>query len=247
VILADPNPTYLAARLPPELIQRIFNSLSSAGLCRAALGCKLWYAHVREVRCLQFPVIKEDGWRKFVDLEKYGLKFDELEFPSREDLMVPALDLARHVEEDQGVSIIAIPKGLSLSKLLAIAEEWGVPRRYIWAEIEPAIGTLETKRPYIALISNSVLQGSRDKTNRLSDAFVQEKGYEVPSTIELLSLMVFNCIKHSKRLFSDDRTHALTSDSVHTRRLAIGGFTPSGFIITHFAFIHIGVAAVRRF
>ncbi|MBS0620678.1 MAG: F-box protein [Verrucomicrobia bacterium] len=195
-------------------------------------------------------LINASEWEKYIYLEVSGLSFEGLVVPSREVLTPVVYNLAHLGENDQGVSVIAIPKGLSLSKLLVIAEEWGVRPYYIWEEVVPAIGAIETQWPYYAVISNSVLQGSRGKTIQERDALVQSVGCAVPSTTELLTVMVFHYIMRSKRLFSDKRcAMSLTSDSVEGWRLAIGAFMPSGYHVEdagNMSFM-FGVAGVRRF
>ncbi|MBS0621321.1 MAG: hypothetical protein JSS61_07710 [Verrucomicrobia bacterium] len=194
-------------------------------------------------------------WKKFVDLEKQGLRFEGLEFPNLKDLEAAAIDLARNVEGDRGVSIVVIPGGLSFAKLLTIAKKMSVRALFINDTVKPAISEIETERPYIALISNSVLNGSRRKTILELKALVQEKGYEVPLSIELLTLMVFHYKIHSKRLFSDAPwTCSLTSDRVGKRVVTVGGFSGPvdgschGFHINHyFGFGLEGIAPVRRF
>ncbi|MBS0621309.1 MAG: F-box protein [Verrucomicrobia bacterium] len=248
---ADPKWPYSIDVLPVQLLQDIFRYLSPKDQYNTAQVCKSWQANVHQVALERVPVIDASVWEQYVNLQEHGLSFEGLVFPSREVLAPAALDLARHVEADQGVSIIAIPKGLSFSKLLAIGEALDVPARYVWDRIVPAIGAVETEQAYVAVLSNGVLQGSRSKSIEAQDKLVQEMGCEVPSVADLLTAMIFHKVLFSKRLFSDAPwTYSLTSDSAGGRRLAIGGFAASGFHVSldYYDFhVHDGAGGLRKF
>ncbi|MBS0620512.1 MAG: F-box protein [Verrucomicrobia bacterium] len=248
IVPKGPNQPCPINALPEELLQHIFSYLPSVDQSKAALVCKTWLPNVRQAAWDRVTRIDPSVWAKYVNLEKYGLSFEGSVDLSREVLEPVALDLARRVEEGKGVSIIAIPGGLSFSKLFAIAKERGVPVRFIWEEVVPAIGARETERPCIAVISNSVLEGSKGKTIEARDALVQAMGYEVPSTIELLTVMVFHYIMHSRRLYSSEPwTYSLTSDSSNGLRLSIGGFASSGFSVSLYDDVFLGVGGLRKF
>ncbi|MBS0620506.1 MAG: F-box protein [Verrucomicrobia bacterium] len=237
-------------KLPVELLQDIFRYLSPRDHYNAAKVCKLWQANVHQVALERVPIIDQSVWEKYVNLQEHHLSFEGLVFPSREVLAPAALDLAGHVENDQGVSIIVIPKGLSFSRLLAIGRALGVPARFIWDPVEPTIGAVETKQAYVAVLSNGILQGSRSKTIQARDKLVQEMGCEVPSVSDLLTAMIFHKVLFSKRLFSDAPwTYSLTSDSAGGRRLVIGGFAASGFHVFghHFDYVDHGAGGLRKF
>ncbi|MBS0620507.1 MAG: F-box protein [Verrucomicrobia bacterium] len=228
----DPNQPCSIDVLPAELLQDIFCYLSPRDQYNAAQVCKSWQENVHQVALERMAVIDASAWEKYVNLQEHGLSFEGLQFPSREVLASVAFDLVAHVENDQGLSIIAIPKGLSFSKLLAIGRALDVPAAYIWDPVEPAIGAVETKQAYTAILSNGILHGSRSKTIEELDKLVQEMGCEVPSVSDLLTAMIFNKVIFSKRLFSDAPwTYSLTSNSAGGRRLAIGGFAASGFYV----------------
>ncbi|MBS0620509.1 MAG: F-box protein [Verrucomicrobia bacterium] len=246
----DPNQPYPINELPVELLQDIFRYLSPRDQYNAAKVCELWQANVHQVALERVPVIDQSVWERYVNLKQHGLSFEDLRFPSREALTKAALDLAGHVEADQGVSIIAIPKGLSFSKLLAIGEALEVRAEYIWGRIEPAIGAVETEQAYVAVLSNGVLQGSRSKSIEAQDELIQEMGCEVPSVADLLTAMIFHKVIFSKRLFSDAPwTYSLTSDSADGYRLVIGGFAASGFdVINHdYDGVNVGAGGLRKF
>ncbi|MBS0620647.1 MAG: F-box protein [Verrucomicrobia bacterium] len=246
---ADPKWPCPINELPNELLQRIFSYLPFVDQSRVALVCKKWLPNVREAAWKKVTLIDPSVWEKNVNLQGHSLSFEGLEFPSREILEPVALDLTRHVERDQGVSIFPIPKGLAFFKLLTIAEEKSVRPKYIWRRVMRGISNIETERPYVIVVSNSVLKGSREKTYEERDALIQSMGYEVPSTTELLMGMVFHYMMYSKRLFGNDPwTFSQTSDSVDGCRLAVGGFAPPGFIVSDANDGNYdGVAGLRRF
>ncbi|MBS0620143.1 MAG: F-box protein [Verrucomicrobia bacterium] len=247
---ADPKWPCPIDELPEELLQHIFSYLPFVDQPKAALVCKKWLPNVREAAWKRVTLIDASVWEKYVNLEKYGLSFEGLVVPGRESLEPVALDLARHVENDQGVSIIAIPKGLSFSKLLAIGRTLEVRAEYIWGRMEPAIGAVETEQAYVAVLSNGVLQGSRSKTIKARDKLVQELGCEVPSVADLLTAMIFHKVLFSKRLFSEEPwTYSLTSDSADGDRLVIGGFGASGFCVSFHGYVDVfgGAGGLRKF
>ncbi|MBS0621323.1 MAG: hypothetical protein JSS61_07720 [Verrucomicrobia bacterium] len=204
---------------------------------------------VSSATAAQFTDIHAGVWGEYVNLEEHRLSFEGMQLPNSEDVTQAASDLASHVEGNEGVSVIAIPQGLSFSKLVAIANEKQVPIWHISSSLECAIGAVETKTPYIAVISNSVLDGTRGYLGKERITLIQEKGYEVPLTIELLTEMVFHYIMHSKRLFSDDPcTYSITSDRQDRWWQPIGQFGKSGFYIPEAVCTNaLGAAGVRRF
>ncbi|MBS0621118.1 MAG: F-box protein [Verrucomicrobia bacterium] len=233
------------------MLQYIFSFLPFSDLFRSAQVCKAWRANACAVGLRRFTVITPSVWEYNFNLQERGLSFEGFLAPQDGVLLLAAANLKSCVDEDQGVSIVAIPKGLSLVRLLAIAEKAKVPIERIVNEIISAIGNVTTERAYMIVVSNSVLKESRNKTIEARDTLVQGMGYEVPSTVELLAVIIFHYIMYSKRLLNHELcTWSQTSDSTDQQRFSVGDFGVSGFCIDYVnatPYIGEGVAGVQRF
>ncbi|MBS0620005.1 MAG: hypothetical protein JSS61_00905 [Verrucomicrobia bacterium] len=196
-------------------------------------------------------VISPSIWEEHVDLEGHDLSFKDLksrELQGSTPIRDAVSDLVNHVEDDEGVSVIFIPKGHSLSKMRAIAKSAGI-KEYDVEGFMDRISPAETERAYVMVISNSLLCYSADKTPEERDQLVRKLGYEVPSTAELLTAIVFHRIIHSKPLFYDTdlRNFSLTSDQVDKYRPSLTS-TESGFQVHfHYSNLFSGAAGVKRF
>ena len=133
-----------ATVLPDDLVSHALSFLSPEDLARASGVCRewnklsadLWQAFDLKKIC---KVIDQAVWERHVDLATLGL--DASGAPAIDKrIAIPFIKrLSRQVEGDAGVTLLTMPKGLTLNKLIALA---AAPKqgpatqfRYIWPRI----------------------------------------------------------------------------------------------------------------
>ncbi|MBS0620264.1 MAG: hypothetical protein JSS61_02255 [Verrucomicrobia bacterium] len=178
---------------------------------------------------MQSLVINEGVWKEHVDLEAYRLSFEGVVNPDEQSLNSVITPMAERVRDFAGVSVITMPQGISIQKLLKIGVENGISPYSVWSQVLSQIGDVELEQPYVGVISNSLLGGTREMTVLKRDAHLEARGYQSPPLTALLAVCIFHKLITSQYLFSE--FHTLTSDKVDEMRVAIGGFDENGFVI----------------
>ena len=189
------------AALPSELMTHAFSFLAPEDLARASGVCKDW----------QVMGSSEDLWREF-DLRKVCRVFDKGVWETHFDLGAVGIDasgaepmnkrtvipflirLSRQVEGNAGVTLLTMPKGLSLNKLirLAAAPKQGeaVNFGYVFFTIIEQHGDVAVHKTHTIAITNFILKESRNKSLSEQRTLLQRhECHELPGLLSVASLV----------------------------------------------------------
>lgn len=264
-------------RLPTEMILHIFSFLLPEDLARPSGVCRQWYDLANDYVLWKrfdpkklFPslqIIDRTVWKRCVDLEAFGLSFEDIEpFDNRE--LIPALKTHFHhvdqaklkVENNAGWTVVEQPKGLDFNRLVKLAAS---PKqgnitlfRYIDPDVSDEFGECTVNKTYRFIMTNNVLERSRGLTFDAQRELAEKAGCEMPGFLEAASLVVLthmdSSVESPIRLYSDEPlTYTRCHQRVHDLYpLAVGGFAPAGVSVGRSFFgrdVLIGVAALRKF
>ncbi len=261
-------------KLPDELLTLIFTCIHPKELAsKISLVCKNWklvasQKYVWDSFDLKnlFPLIKnvidKEVWKKHVALSAHGLNLDdEQPLDNRTDIpeLTKLFASIKLEDEDSGVTILTMPKGLTLNELWKIAESPlsgnKTACRSIWDKITEQFGGLSVTNTYRVVITNSLLKGSRNLSTTQQQALVNKMGCEMPEVLPVSTLAILTYISSPKsppvRLYSDDPpTYVRCSNKVDKKyNVCAGGFALAGFDV-HLNFDNdyefIGVAGLWK-
>ena len=191
--------------VPKELFLRgIFLYLELVDLIQVDAVCREWRELASDPSLLNRNRVGLDiigrindlrgGW-KGIDLEKHGVApipraLVEMPIP-----LAVVCHLLRRTEEatalpGSGVLLGIIPKGLTLGKVLAMAEESGVPMARS-GEIAPYIlkeYTSSVEQTRLVAMTGSVFNGSRNETYDQKQEMLRESGDSMPTMVEVVAL-----------------------------------------------------------
>jgi hypothetical protein len=158
--------------------------------------------------------------------------------------------LAPHVENNEGLTLLTMCKGLTLNQLFAIAKQAGI-KVSVWDEIVKELGDVPVEQTYVILITNSVFNESRRKIYDQQKELVSEHGCEMPTVQEYVALCVFTNKFFQKCLYGQNPwTFGRSSTHVKSYPLVVGGFAPASLCVrTLFEFTHenYGAGGQRKF
>jgi hypothetical protein len=234
----------LVSDLPEEIILRAFGFLNEIELTkcgevsrkwrRLASDPSLWNAFdLRKISPL-LKVFDESDWATYVDLSSFGL--DVTDAPSLDKRrVIPVLRRCLSsfpIEENKGVTLLTIPKGLTFNKLVKLAESPKMGNitkfRYISDRVLKKIGNIPVNKTYRIVITNNILKESHYSSLSKQKALLKKIGCEMPKTIEVTALLVVTFMSSGEPLYDDD-------NYIYTRcseqfsggfRPKVGGFVP---------------------
>ena len=143
------------------------------------------------------------------------------------------------IEEDAGITLLTMPKGLTLNKLVKLAsspKQGNVAKfKYIWPDALKALGDTPVDKTYRVAITNNVLIGSRKLSVDKQRELVKKMGCEMPGMLPAATLAILTYMSSRAasptRLFSSDYTFTRCAEKVGSFNLVVGGFTPAGLRI----------------
>lgn len=193
--------------VPKDVIQLIFMKLPPKELFTVRRVCRLWYqiASINFSLPRLFPgaqVVDRKVWEKHIDLEQYGLEFEEGSEPRitcREYIEIE--HWASQVEQRQRVSILVLPKGLSLNKMLQFAKAPKEGRVFEFVYTNPDVNKLygdkELEETIIVVVTNGVFQGSRAQSPSKQRRLVEELKCEMPQLLPFQAHIILRAISGS--------------------------------------------------
>lgn len=214
-----------------------------------------------------FKIIDDKVWRKCFGeaaLMAQGLSFKEA--PSLQSLnglrFLNQLSCVP-VEYNAGFTLLTLPKGLTLNKLIKLAAKpQSGHQPAVIAYIHPSILALEGDKPIqegVVAISNGLLVDSKNKSVEEQSSLVARYGCQMPRIVEAVTLCFLNCIHSSTteispvRLLNDapwSYTRCIEQVAVQNtlHHSVVGGFALSGLHVRHDfdAPDRYGVCASRR-
>lgn len=205
----------------------------------------------------KLSIIGEEVWKKHADMADAGLNVDAVD----ERAAIRNLhDMYRklEVENNAGITLIQMPKGLTLNKLIAIAKtplEGNPIGCRTDDEILNVYGDNPIMKGYTIAITDSVLYETRNRTPSTQKMLLQQKGVEMPGLLDMMALTLMTFVsssdKSKKRLFDDPSATSRVAEKFgHDRHLIVGGYSSFGLRVTtrnKMPQHGIGVAGLRKF
>lgn len=235
-------------QFPHEINHQIFSYLTPAELARCMQVSKEWKVFASskslwnafDCRYLRyfFPSIRifnELDWATHFDLASLGISMEDapLSDKRKEILALKRVLSSLPIEGNSGVTLLTIPKGLTLNKLIKLARSPklgnAVNLGYIWNRISEEIGNIPVDKTYRIVITNNIFIESRDLSVSAQKNLVRKMGCEMPKILEAAALLVVTYTSFWQRLYHNKPwTYTCCSEQVDGQQLIIGGFAPCG-------------------
>jgi hypothetical protein len=151
------------------------------------------------------------------------------------------------------VTILSIPKGLTLDILLRLAQNKNVPMGHVWERVGDFFRDKAVVKTYVVAISNHVLRGSSGKSYDEQRVVAESVPCDVPDLFEILAVFVFSYIRSPEftraHLFNGAAWEWVRcKDVIDGQHVAVRGLAPNGLSIGHDGLdTKFGVAGVHRF
>ena len=221
--------------LLPEIWKKVFNLLQLKELYRMGLVCKNWRIISSDDALLMkfdlqelFPSLKIiDGnvWEKHWDLKALGLDIsnapvlDQREAYFRlKKLYTPGL-----IENNAGVTILTLPKGLSRANLPKVFRDIAFNHLMRLPGKDQVIEKTRT-----VMITNNIIKGSRVKSPKSQQTLLEGIGCNLPDVLTVMTLLgAINKISGKTICGFQDRidllaTKSYTSDQLNGVHAAVG-------------------------
>lgn len=235
--------------VPQELLVHIFSYMQPREITNLSRVCRAWnIAHSPEAdfgeflwrdvspKALGYHVIDAKVWGKEL------LETNRLDATGGPNISGRKLASALHLlseleEEGKGVTLLTMPKGLTINILMRIIESNRVPINtrnrivliHLCKNLRKKISVKET---YVVAISNSVLKGSRILNYNQRETLLKATGCERPSVLEITTLAVLNYLKFPKTNLLKSQTYTDCSDFADPREVFQGNsLSPYGLQI----------------
>ena len=268
-------PFDIVGQLPEEVTLNIFSRLPADAL--AAVNEVGWYWNQltkKEALLNQLDMktlfkrvsfIDEAVWKAhLLDPAKYKLSFNGC--CTDQSKIIPKLQkcLSWPIEKIKGVrpgvTQIDVPQGLSIKKLQKLAPQLF---EYISDQIIEKYGDIEVDKAYTIIITDNVIEETRQKTQEQQVKIINEYGGERPKAIEIITLLVLTCLNTGKRLYGQievvlngknrkfstyTRCEEQLIDKQELKRFVVGAFCSRGFCLYFYDYddVYSGLAAVLK-
>jgi len=270
---AESNEGFIPANVIPAdcMGGHVFQFLPPVALLNATEGLS---PQVLSETCASYPipgmaVLDQRVWEACFGtkaLEAQGLTFDEI--PPMNSLgMIRELCKFSQipVEENAGFTVLTLPRGLTLNKMIALAAAPQAPHQpavinYIYAPITAQYGDTPVEGGGVVAISNGLLPGSRSRPVAEQRALVEHHGCQMPLVVEAVALLFLTNINSSTTAtgpvyllgrdpWSNTRCIEQIVAQGNPYHLVVGGFAPAGLGVRHDFSDHeiLGVVALRKF
>ncbi len=259
-----PNIQTAGFEVPKDVMQLIFMRLPTDQLFAVRRVCKLW--HQIASRCLSLPrlfpeapVIDRAVWERHIDLQKYGLVFEMVKEPRPTvSDYVDVRHMASEVERGQGITILTLPKGLTLNKIIAFAAAPKVGNSTPFGHINPEVlrlyGDQSLEETVTVVVTNGVFNGSRNIDVAGQKALVKRLKCDMPELMPFMANMILSFISSDPqeplRLLGDaPLTFTRCKENVDGYKTLVGGFAPGGPYVFNVNLDrgNDGVAGLRKF
>lgn len=234
-----------ACSLPAEVMLQIFSNLSSIELCQSCLVNRQWRQLASDKSLRNnfnledfFPSLKvfdKAAWQKHIDLPSFGLTMEDRSSVDKQTLIPGLRQLfsSLSVEGDAGITLLTIPKGLTPNIAINLP---GAPKIDHACLKLREIRNIPVEHTYTIAISNNVLEGSRNLSLSAQTKFASQKHCELPTALELVTLLVVTYLSSKERLYKAQcndnlMTFARCIESIGDYPLVVGGFSSEGFNI----------------
>ncbi|HSW86147.1 MAG TPA: F-box protein [Rhabdochlamydiaceae bacterium] len=240
-------------------INHIFKSSSPQELCRNALVCKNWRVFTLDESLWKdfnlteiFPLLKiigETVWKEHVNLEAFGLSFeDELVLHRRKEILNLNRLFASVNLEVKSITRLTMPKGLAFDNLEELAE---FPKRgnpTCIRTIRPSDKT-SVQETCVVYVANSILKGTRNLSQDAHEYIVEKVGCEMPDPLTMSTLIILTYMSSRKDFPTYLYGTAPWTFTRCKRNVMVGGFNSYGlavFSADDFAGVDYGVTVMQK-
>ena len=179
------------------------------------------------------PLLKifdELDWTTHIDLSSLSLSIADAP-PLDKRKVIPVLKRllsSLSIEGNSGVTLLTIPKGLTLNKLVNLAgsPKLGNATNFgdIWSSISAKLGDIPVDKTYRIVITNNILMASRNLSLRAHKKLVHKFGCEMPSILEAATLLTVRYMSSQQTLCSGSPwTYVRCSEQVDGYKSVLGG------------------------
>ena len=203
-------------------------------------------------RGLPLNVIDKKVWFDWT-----GLEIDESSFPDKRGVILGLKEMfaSLEIEGDAGITLLTLPP----VTLRELREKFLDRIRYIYPPVLAQYGDIAETKTHLIAITNNILKGSRGLSSSVQEVLVLGKGYEMIGVTAALALAILteksSSVAPPLRLFRNDPwTYTRCAELVEGHRVVVGGFAPSGLIVSNISFDYEdfddalnGVGGLRKF
>jgi hypothetical protein len=248
--------------LPHDVAFNILSYLKSPELRDFGLVCKNWSQFIAHENLLNyfklstlFPGLKIIDKKVLKPLKlkkKHGLNFDAVPAINKKILFQELKKFASlPIEDNTGFTLLTIPGGLSVLKLVNIVRDNGISFSITnTGQIQKHDSGIDAGR--IILITNNVLVGSRSTFLKKPQELINNREFEIPGLLEVAALTIFTFLTTGKHLYPRDpkTTFTVCETKVTDDLVIVGGFSPCCLvvscqrkdIISYYIHNHLGAA-----
>ena len=166
-----------------------------------------------------------------LDAKAQGITVDDEPQVNKLQVLKWCKELAPHVENNEGLTLLTMPKGLTLNQLAAIATAKGITVD-VWDELLQEHGNVPVEQTYVIVITDSVFRISRSKIYAQQQELVARHRCVMPTVQEYVAHCVFTNIVYQKCIYRQDDeqtlwTYGRSSTHVQGFPLAVGCSGPA--------------------
>jgi len=198
-----------------DIIFHIHGFLSHKDTAKTSEICRLWKkvannpqiwvnSNLERAFSPNLSIIDEDVWQTYVDCPKLGLT-TELSTKDKAYSKINAIVIMKQFNsytkvENQGITLLMIPNGLTINKLKTIAK---FPMKGNGFDIKvdrsilDELGDVATDKIYQVIITNNVLVGSKGRLIQPLVDHYKKCGLEIPKVLEVAALCTLTYIASS--------------------------------------------------
>jgi len=243
--------------LPHELIQEILGHLPPSADISSRLVSKLWNKTVKELADRGLKVFGKEAWKEYYNYNVDG----KVPLPPSRIYQI-SRSLRRHLKGERAApltcTLLLMPKGLTLNKLKELVQKpkKGNSTQFhkdSWSIIFDTFGDVPIEESYWFLITDDVIEGSRNKSYATKQVHVAKKAgfeYQVPNLLEVAVCSFMNHVSSGKYLFGRDPWNFTPcQEQIYGMQVFVGGFAMEGLQLCGFFFglDNYGFAARRKF
>jgi hypothetical protein len=271
------NPTNAKFKMAPDLFQKMMGFLDLGDVVSSEkVSDKEWKKDINPTDQLFWKTKLKaitygpEAW------ENLSIKVGDVPLPPREVDGIPFLDYMKapdpfnpegRLRMETQILFLVLP-GVTLNtpketdKHHSLGEKVqypinGTPTKFAYFnnDVLREHGGKSEERPYWALMTRDVIEGSRGKTYAEQQALVtKQRGYDVPELLPASICIFMERIKAGKCIYGiDPLTYTRCKEQVEYMnkmyQTVVGGFAPAGLYVDYDIYGHddIGVAALRKF
>ena len=226
---------FVVPQLNEDIVSEIFEYSFSGGDIKGiqSLACtnKCFYTYITKIEgALDFKQFCPG--LIILDAQTLGLVVDDEPPIKKLALIKNFRDMAFKVENNAGLTLLTMTKGLTLNQLVAIAAKARITVHFGCNGILKELGDVPVEHTYRVVITNNVFINSRNKSYEVLLKDVLEIGCEMPPVQEYVALCIYTQKIFNLCLYGQDRwKYGRSSTHVKKCPLAVGFSAPSCLVV----------------